>query len=740
MNPEQEAARSKMTEKSTGRQYFKSKVFIRLFLSYVLLIVCFMSVYTAWYLHTYQRDYSDMVSRAWQQKTEAWANRMDQQLLTAQNLCVMVNTSESCRNMLQTAYVEKKTVSPLELYRMLNELSRIKGSSSNMNVYNLLLVFQGDSKAYSAASVISLNDESQILESSPYIGITSVADLIGSTGSNIMLNKEYLIYAENYMATTVQPDQPAKGTVIVLLEQSGLRTLAHSAAEGAAGFFMLQDDEPIFSIGEEEGLSFSAESIVSDRLTYRISVDSSVLRPPYLLDSLMPVLLMLLLSVLFILVTYRLAKRYYQPIGHIGQMINQRPAASKNEIEDIMEGIRSLIGERNGYREKMVTISPYAQQGMLHAILNGNVEDKQLDVLIDEQFMELRRAYFMLGIINVTHVGSEEIIPQQYHDAQELITHGCQELSTEEQPVVCCQRSLQDLFVIALSDDEAGLENLFYQLYEKAVEVLDNDSYAITIGVSGLENDLERLPHACKAASRALEQMLTGGRRSVYFDETAQDGQERCYYFPKEAHKRMVRAFKEGNRQELYGLLDDLYARNIRDAVLSPSEIRLMVDELHVTLRNALREAFDVSTTHIRIERLREAATIDEIFNYYRHVVDMALQEYKDISAPEDESRLEEEICAYIEANLFNPNLSLNHMADQFGVSTKLIGMISKKRYGQTFLQYVRDRQIHHAVELLQTSDLLLEDIALQCGFTNLLTFRRNFKAVMNMNPSDFRK
>ena len=33
-----------------------------------------------------------------------------------------------------------------------------------------------------------------------------------------------------------------------------------------------------------------------------------------------------------------------------------------------------------------------------------------------------------------------------------------------------------------------------------------------------------------------------------------------------------------------------------------------------------------------------------------------------------------------------------------------------------------------------------LEDIAQQCGFTNLLTFRRNFKAVMGMNPSDFRK
>ena len=42
--------------------------------------------------------------------------------------------------------------------------------------------------------------------------------------------------------------------------------------------------------------------------------------------------------------------------------------------------------------------------------------------------------------------------------------------------------------------------------------------------------------------------------------------------------------------------------------------------------------------------------------------------------------------------------------------------------------------------QLLQTTDLSLEEISEQCGFTNLLTFRRNFKASMGINPSDYRK
>ena len=68
-----------------------------------------------------------------------------------------------------------------------------------------------------------------------------------------------------------------------------------------------------------------------------------------------------------------------------------------------------------------------------------------------------------------------------------------------------------------------------------------------------------------------------------------------------------------------------------------------------------------------------------------------------------------------------------------------MVGLICKKRYNQTFLAYVRDRQIRHAAELLQDTDQSLEEIAGQCGFSNILTFRRNFKAVMGVNPSEYR-
>ena len=164
------------------------------------------------------------------------------------------------------------------------------------------------------------------------------------------------------------------------------------------------------------------------------------------------------------------------------------------------------------------------------------------------------------------------------------------------------------------------------------------------------------------------------------------------------------------------------------------------MNELDGGIDRALRELSEKSMTHIRIEPVRNPATIEEIFAYYRSILLRAAQAYQEeVAGNMDSAAMEEEICRYINDNIFDPNLSLSSVAAHFGVSGKLVGAVCKNVYGKTYLQYVRDVQIQEAARLLSSTNLSLEEIANRCGFTNLLTFRRNFKAVMNMNPSDFR-
>ena len=724
------------------KKYLRSGLFKRLFFSYALILLTVFVIFIGWSLVSYHREAENLETRKWEQRAASFGAWMDQQLMQVQMLCSAVNASESARMALQTVYVEKQTMNSLQMYNLLGELNRIKGSVRSTSVYNLILAFQGERKLFIPGAVYSLDGECQALRTSPFFGLDTAAGLLGVQGRQILLNKEYLIYGEDY--TGFGSQSSSKGQVLVLIEPDQIRTALRDRVDGEASLKLTRRGQTVLETGEARDRVFSIPSAEDRTMVYEISLPGAKLASLLPVSAWIPLAVMIGASLFFLLLIYRNSLRYYRPIENIHQLVDSpsegRTQAAEekksDEFDAIMQGISSLIGERNGYRERMVTITPYARQGMLQAAMRGA---GHTGTLVEEHFTELKRDYYMAGVVNVAILRDTAATERGYRDRQELILSVCRDLSEAEGPqVVAVPENLQNTFVIAASDERDGFEDFFYRLYDLIVEAAGDSDTMITIGVGHRENDLERLSSACGDAQAAMGQMLTGGRGAVYFPEenrAAAPG----YYFPKDAQKQMIRLLKEKDLQGLNDMLDEIYQKNLVEADLPAAVVRQLADELYWPIRKALRNAYDLSTTHLRLEPIRDAATIEEIFEYYRQVFRVSLSEAGDMEEKDREKNLEDGICEYLEAHLYDPELSLNGVADQFGVSTKMVGLICKKRYGQTFLNYVRDRQIHHAAELLRETDLSLEEIAARCGFVNILTFRRNFRTVMGVNPSEYR-
>ena len=724
------------------KKYLRSGLFKRLFFSYALIILTVFVIFIGWFVVSYHREAEELETRKWEPRAASFGVWMDQQLMQAEMLCSAVNASESARMALQTVYVEKQTMNSLQMYNLLGELNRIKGSVRSASVNNLILAFQGERKLFLPGAVYSLEGECQALHTSPFFGLDTAAGLLGVQGHQILLNKEYLIYGEDYTGFGIQSS--AKGQVLVLIEPDQIRTALRDRVDGEASLKLLRRGQTVLEIGEARDRVFSIPSEEDRTVVCEISLPGARRTSLLPVSAWIPLAVMIAAGLFFLVLIYRNSLRYYRPIESIHRLVDipaegkeEAPEERKSdEFDAIVQGISSLIGERNGYRERMVTITPYARQGMLQAAMRGAGHP---GTLVEENFTELKRDYYMAGVVNVAILRESAATERGYRDRQELILSVCRDLSEAEGPqVVAVPENLQNTFVIAASDERDGFEAFFYRLYELIVEAAGDSDTVITIGAGHRENDLERLSSACGDAQAALGQMLTGGRGAVYFPEENRDAAP-AYSFPKDAQKQMIRLLKEKDLQGLNDLLDDIYQKNLVEADLPAAVVRQLADELYWTIRKALRNAYDLSTTHLRLEPIRDAATIEEIFEYYRQVFRVSLSEAGDSEEKDREKNLEDDLCEYLEAHLYDPELSLNSVADRFGVSTKMIGLICKKRYGQTFLNYVRDRQIHHAAEMLRETDLSLEEIAAQCGFANILTFRRNFRTVMGVNPSEYR-
>lgn len=96
-------------------------------------------------------------------------------------------------------------------------------------------------------------------------------------------------------------------------------------------------------------------------------------------------------------------------------------------------------------------------------------------------------------------------------------------------------------------------------------------------------------------------------------------------------------------------------------------------------------------------------------------------------------------LVAFVDDNLYNPDLSLTLLADAFGYSSSYISKLFKDTFECNFLDYVMKRRIERAKERLVNTDCSISDIAHDVGFTSDISFRRQFKSYTGMAPSTYR-
>lgn len=96
-----------------------------------------------------------------------------------------------------------------------------------------------------------------------------------------------------------------------------------------------------------------------------------------------------------------------------------------------------------------------------------------------------------------------------------------------------------------------------------------------------------------------------------------------------------------------------------------------------------------------------------------------------------------ETAIGYIDDHL-SEKLSLNNVACAVSLSPVYFHNIFKAATGQTLHDYIEDKRIKKSIDLMQTTDLTLADIAYSCGFSSQSYFSYAFKRRMNTAPRNY--
>ena len=88
----------------------------------------------------------------------------------------------------------------------------------------------------------------------------------------------------------------------------------------------------------------------------------------------------------------------------------------------------------------------------------------------------------------------------------------------------------------------------------------------------------------------------------------------------------------------------------------------------------------------------------------------------------------------------YNSDLKTSDIAAELYVSSRQLHRIALKRYGKTLRKVIIEKRVQAAERLLLTTDMSVERIGSEVGFSSAAGFYREFEAVYGLTPAKYRK
>lgn len=216
-----------------------------------------------------------------------------------------------------------------------------------------------------------------------------------------------------------------------------------------------------------------------------------------------------------------------------------------------------------------------------------------------------------------------------------------------------------------------------------------------------------------------------------------------CFSFPQQLEQDIIFSIDTGNRQimeDALTRLDELNAPVLQEGTIST---RLLWEQLTAAVAMALSRAQNIpEALQLKIIlSMRRLINTDKCTEFARQIMNIMdpvfILTKQDQGTGPSRSRLTHEIIEYIQANLSNPDLCLQMISDHFSFSGAYISALVKEETGQGFAVYCERLRIANACEMLK-SNTKIQDVAEATGYNSVHSFRRAFKKVLGILPSQY--
>lgn len=444
-------------------------------------------------------------------------------------------------------------------------------------------------------------------------------------------------------------------------------------------------------------------------------------------------LLLLLIATLGVFLSYAAATRQYRPIYRMASVLKKHtrnPNSGYTGVQELEKGVEHLCESNESLERAMQTYQTDIREQMNVSLLKGYFSADMQEMLNISEIPFLCDYAYTVFVVQ-----REEDEPL---DASEKAKQQLRLLLTLHQQLQQLHKGQSHCEIVENIENNTAIIIEFTKLPEKDVvmelaealyEALQKQDIECRICVGYSRKGLIGISASYQAAMEAMA-CNTGASAVFYASPCAE------YFYPLDWESQLTRAIREGNEKQAGAILHQLYEENKR---IQPG--RAMVQRIEMMLYETMhRIVMDAKIPPQVLGEINEpgyAQSLEKVFRNADILMQMLCGEIKK-KKQETASNVDRSLVRYVDENVFDPDLSLNLLSDRFGVSNASISRIFKKTAGENFYNYITNKRLERAKELLNLRGYCPSEIAREVGYDNEYSFKRAFQRTFGMSPKDF--
>lgn len=309
-------------------------------------------------------------------------------------------------------------------------------------------------------------------------------------------------------------------------------------------------------------------------------------------------------------------------------------------------------------------------------------------------------------------------------------------------PAVLSDNRLAVLLLMPLGAGQLALQERIVQDFAQACKEAVNEQLgiAVTIGISGSAERLDKLPDLLEAAESAVNTKFfsTGNRVIVASGEP--EAVEENAFSPAEIKLKVQSVVKCGEEQDVHALIGEyfqaerpysqLYVKSVAYSMLHALQSQLV--EMNRDADNTLWREITAWDTLVRLETMEDIRIwLSDKMNAVRTFLRRSEQGGRN-------QRIVEDIKSVIDAG-YGHLENVAQVVESLHISASHANLIFKQYAGQTIFDYLIQRKMEAAKQLLLNPYVKVYEVAEKTGYKTHSYFAALFKQYTGVTPMQYK-